>query len=319
MTAPRVFDNRVTRLLGVEVPIVQAPMGWIARAQLASAVSNAGGMGIIETSSGELDAIRAEVRKMRELTDKPFGVNIAQAFVRDPKIVQFVVEQGVRFVTTSAGSPERYTKELKAGGLTVFHVVPSLKAALKAVECGVDGLVVEGGEGGGFKNPREVATMVLLPLVRSRVSVPIIAAGGFVDGASMAAAFALGAEGIQLGTRMVSSAESPVHRNWKEAIVRAEETDTVFLNRFHSPALRALRTARSSRLEKELEKNVFGEFGSAQELYFGGDMEAAIALTGQVCGRIDAVKPVKQIVEEIRREFFEVVETLHRSYPRAGA
>ena len=209
MAAPRTFDNRVTRMLGVQVPIVQAPMGWIARAQLASAVSNAGGMGIIETSSGELDAIREEVRKMRALTDKPFGVNIAQAFVRDPKIVQFVVEQGVRFVTTSAGSPERYTKELKAGGLTVFHVVPSLKAALKAVECGVDGLVVEGGEGGGFKNPREVATMVLLPLVRSRVSLPIVAAGGFVDGASMAAAFALGAEGIQLGTRMVSTEGSP--------------------------------------------------------------------------------------------------------------
>jgi len=319
MAAPRAFDNRVTRMLGVEVPIVQAPMGWIARSRLASAVSNAGGMGIIETSSGELDVIREEVRKMRGLTDKPFGVNIAQAFVRDPKIAQFVIEQGVKFVTTSAGSPERYTRELKAGGLVVFHVVPSLKAALKAVEAGVDGLIVEGGEGGGFKNPREVATMVLLPLVRSRVPVPIVAAGGFVDGASMAAAFALGAEGIQLGTRMVSSAESPVHPNWKEAIVRAEETDTVFLNRFHSPALRALRTARSTRLEKELEKNVFGEFGSAQDLYFGGDMEAAIALTGQVCGRIDAVKPVKRIVEEIRREFFEVVEALHRSYPRAPA
>jgi enoyl-[acyl-carrier protein] reductase II len=314
MPEPRKFDNRVTRLLGVEIPIVQAPMGWIARSQLASAVSNAGGLGIIETSSGELDAIREEVRKMRDLTEKPFGVNIAQAFVRDPNIVKFVIDQGVKFVTTSAGSPERYTKELKAGGLTVFHVVPSLKAALKAVEAGVDGLIVEGGEGGGFKNPREVASMVLLPLVRSRVSVPIVAAGGFVDGATMAAAFALGAEGVQLGTRMVSSAESPVHPNWKEAIVRAEETDTVFLNRFHSPALRALRTERSTRLEKELEKNVFGEFGSARDLYFGGDMEAAIALTGQVCGRIDSIKPVKQIVEEIRREFFEVVEALHRSY-----
>ena len=312
------FDNRVTRMLGVEIPVVQAPMGWIARSQLASAVSNAGGLGIIETSSGELDAIRDEIKKMRELTTKPFGVNIAQAFVRDPSIAQFVIDQGVKFVTTSAGSPERYTKELKAGGLTVFHVVPSLKAALKAVEAGVDGLIVEGGEGGGFKNPREVATMVLLPLVRSRVSVPIVAAGGLVDGATMAAAFALGAEGIQLGTRMVSSAESPVHQNWKDAIVRAEETDTVFLNRFHSPALRALRTERSTRLEKELEKNVFGDFGSAKDLYFSGDMEAAIALTGQVCGRIDAVKPVRQIVDEIRKEFFEVIETLHKGYG-AGA
>ena len=308
------FDNRVTRMLGVEIPVVQAPMGWIARSQLASAVSNAGGLGIIETSSGELAAIREEIKRMRELTDKPFGVNIAQAFVRDPDIVRFVIDQGVRFVTTSAGSPERYTGQLKQAGLTVFHVVPSLKAAVKAVECGVDGLIVEGGEGGGFKNPREVASMVLLPLVRSRVSVPIIAAGGFVDGASMAAAFALGAEGVQLGTRMVSSAESPVHQNWKDAIVRAEETDTVFLNRFHSPALRALRTGRSSRLEKEIGKNAFGEFGSARDLYFGGDMEAALALTGQVCGRIDAVKPVRQILDEIKREFFATLDDLQRSY-----
>jgi len=315
MSTPGTFDNRVTRLLGVEIPVVQAPMGWVARSQLASAVSNAGAMGIIETSSGELDAIRDEVRKMRSLTTKPFGVNIAQAFVRDPNIVRFVIDQGVKFVTTSAGSPERYTSELKKAGLTVFHVVPSLKAALKAVACGVDGLVVEGGEGGGFKNPREVATMVLLPLVRSRVDVPITAAGGFVDGASMAAAFALGAEGVQLGTRMVSASESPVHQNWKDAIVRAEETDTVFLNRFHSPALRALRTDRSTRLERELDTNAFGQFGSAKDLYFGGDMEAAIALTGQVCGRIDSVKPVRQIVEEIRAEFFATVAELHRRYP----
>jgi enoyl-[acyl-carrier protein] reductase II len=310
----RKFDNRVTRLLGVEIPVVQAPMGWIARSQLASAVSNAGALGIIETSSGELDVIRDEIRKMRTLTDKPFGVNIAQAFVRDPNIVRFVVDQGVKFVTTSAGSPERYTAELKQGGLTVFHVVPSLKAALKAVEAGVDGLIVEGGEGGGFKNPRDVATMVLLPLVRSKVDVPIIAAGGFVDGSSMAAAFALGAEGVQLGTRMVSALESPVHANWKNAIVDAEETDTVFLNRFHSPALRALKTNRSLALEKEIEKNVFGSFGTARDLYFGGDMEAAIALTGQVCGRIDSIKPVAQIVEEIRTEFFDVIDALAKRY-----
>jgi enoyl-[acyl-carrier protein] reductase II len=289
-------------------------MGWIARAQLASAVSNAGAMGIIETSSGELDAVRGEIIKMRELTDKPFGVNIAQAFVRDPNIVQFVIDQGVRFVTTSAGNPERYTGQLKDAGLTVFHVVPSLSAALKAVEAGVDGLVVEGGEGGGFKNPRDVATMVLLPLVRSKVSVPIIAAGGFVDGATMAAAFALGAEGVQMGTRMVSAAESPVHQNWKQAIVDAKETDTVFLNRFHSPALRALRTERTSRLEREVETNAMGEFGKALDLYFGGDMESAIALTGQVCGRIDSVRPVADIVADVKREFFETLETLARQY-----
>jgi enoyl-[acyl-carrier protein] reductase II len=190
------FTNRVTELLGVDIPIVQAPMGWIARAQLASAVSNAGAMGIIETSSGELDAVRDEIRKMRELTDKPFGVNIAQAFVRDPSIVEFVIEQGVRFVTTSAGNPTRYTAELKAAGLTVFHVVPTLRAAQKAADAGVDGLVVEGGEGGGFKNPRPVSTMVLLPLVASQIDLPIIAAGGFVDGATAPVTTAWSAAGI---------------------------------------------------------------------------------------------------------------------------
>src|SRR5262252_7430167 len=240
---PAPIDNRVTRMLGVRYPIVQAPMGWIARSALASAVSNAGGLGIIETSSGELDVVRDEIRKMRDLTDKPFGVNIAQLFVRDPGIVDFVVGQGVKFVTTSAGDPRKYTTQLKAAGLTVFHVVPSLDAALKAVDAGVDGLVVEGGEGGGFKNPRDVATMVLLPLVCSKVTVPVIAAGGICDGPTMAAAFALGAEGVQMGSRMVSAAESPVHANWKQAIVAAKETDTVFLNRFSRPGLRCLRTA----------------------------------------------------------------------------
>jgi len=288
-------------MLGIDYPIVQAPMGWIARSQLASAVSNAGGLGIIETSSGELDAVRGEIRAMRELTDKPFGVNIAQLFVRDPSIVQFVVDQGVTFVTTSAGDPTRYTRQLKDAGLTVFHVVPTLATALKAVEAGVDGLVVEGGEGGGFKNPRDVSTMVLLPLVASQVDVPIIAAGGICDGRSMAAAFALGAQGVQMGTRMVSAAESPVHGNWKQAILDAAETDTVFLNRFGRPGLRALRTERSTRLERS--DNAMAEFGSAQDLYFGGDMEAALALGGQVVGRIDAVRSVADILHSTIDEF----------------
>jgi enoyl-[acyl-carrier protein] reductase II len=291
------IDNRVTRLLGVRYPIVQAPMGWIARAQLASAVSNAGGLGIIETSSGELDVVRDEICKMRDLTDRPFGVNIAQLFVRDPSIVDFVVAQGVRFVTTSAGDPRQYTAQLKAAGLTVFHVVPSLSGALKAIAAGVDGLVVEGGEGGGFKNPRDVATMVLLPLVCSKVGVPVIAAGGICDGPSMAAAFALGAEGVQMGSRMVSAAESPVHENWKRAILTAAETDTVFLNRFSRPGLRALRTQKTTALEREAHVGM-DVFARAMDLYFGGDMEASIALAGQVVGRIDAIKPVKQIIDE---------------------
>jgi enoyl-[acyl-carrier protein] reductase II len=195
--------------------------------------------------------------------------------------------------------------------LTVFHVVPTLAAAMKAVDAGVDGLVVEGGEGGGFKNPQDVSTMVLLPLVASRLGVPIIAAGGITDGASMAAAFALGAEGVQMGTRMVSAAESPVHDNWKNAIVAAAETDTVFLNRFSRPGLRALRTERTTLLERQDHVDM-SEFGRAMELYFGGDLEAAIALSGQVVGRIDAVLPVQQIIEETMASFAETCARLGR-------
>ena len=304
-------------MLGVQYPIVQAPMGWIARAQLASAVSNAGGMGIIETSSGELDNVRKEIAKMADLTDKPFGVNIAQAFVRDPGIVEFVVDQGVKFVSTSAGDPNKYCSSLKAAGLTVFHVVPSLEGALKAIAAGVDGLIVEGSEGGGFKSARDVASMVLLPLVCSKVNVPVIAAGGIVDGASMVAAFALGAQGVQLGTRMVSAAESPVHNNWKQAILDAKETDTVFLNRHGpGPALRALRTEKTTRLERKPDGDIRAEFAHALDLYFGGDMESSIALSGQVAGRIDSIKPVAQIIADIMTEFDATLTRLATQYGR---
>jgi len=303
--------NRLCAMLGIERPIIQAPMGWIARSQLASAVSNAGGLGIIETSSGELDAIRGEIAKMRELTDKPFGVNIAQAFVRDPDIVKFIIDQGVRFVTTSAGDPNRYCADLKAAGLTVFHVVPNLAGALKALEAGVDGLVVEGGEGGGFKNARDVSSMVLIPLVRAHTDKPIVAAGGMLCGRTLAAALALGADGIQLGTRMVSAAESPVHNKCKDMIVAAKETDTVFLNRQGpGPALRALRTERTTKLELEPSGNIFSEMARAKELYFGGDMEAAIALTGQVAGRIGSVRPVKEILDGIMAEYAQALAAL---------
>lgn len=312
MTAQPI-KTRITEMLGIEKPVIQAAMGWIARSQLSSAFSNAGGMGIIETSSGELDIIREEIRKMKSLTAKPFGVNVAQAFVRDPDIIPFIIDQGIKFVTTSAGDPMKYTATLKEAGLTVFHVVPSLAGALRAIEAGVDGLIVEGGEGGGFKNARDVASMVLIPQVCEAVNVPVVAAGGITDGRSMAAAFALGAEGVLMGTRILSSAESPVHANWKKAILEADATDTVFLNRAGpGPALRALRTERTGRIEKEGSPNIFGEFAKTQDVYFGGDLEAGIALTGQVAGRIKEIKPVAQILEETLGEYHTVLARLPR-------
>lgn len=309
-----VIDNRVTRLTGTQYPIIQAPMGWIARSQLASAVSNAGGLGIIETSSGELDNIKREVQLMRELTDKPFGMNVALSYVKGTNIIDFVIEQGINFVTTSSGSPSVCTRDFQAAGITVFHVVPTLDMAMKAIDAGVDGLVVEGGEGGGFKNPSPVSTMVLLPLIRSRVDVPIIAAGGISDGMSMAAAFAMGAEGVQMGTRMLSCLESPVHDNWKQAVVAAKETDTVFLNQQSRPALRALRTERTTALEPLGKFNVMENMAGIPQLYFGGDMEAAIPLSGEVCGRIDAVISAQQIIDETIAGFEEVINGLSQQY-----
>jgi enoyl-[acyl-carrier protein] reductase II len=308
------IDNRVTRMTGTQYPIIQAPMGWIARAQLASAVSNAGGLGIIETSSGELDNIKREVRLMREMTDKPFGMNVALSYVKGTNIIDFVIEQGIKFVTTSSGSPSVCTRDFQAAGITVFHVVPTLDMALKAIDAGVDGLVVEGGEGGGFKNPSPVSTMVLLPLIRSRVDVPIIAAGGISDGPSMAATFALGAEGVQMGTRMLSCLESPVHDNWKQAVVAAKETGTVFLNQQGRPALRALRTERTAALEPQGKFNVMENMAGIPQLYFGGDMEAAIPLSGQVCGRIDEVISARQVIDETISGFEEVMTGLAREY-----
>ena len=308
------FSNRITQLTGTQYPIIQAPMGWIARSQLAAAVSNAGGLGVSETSSGELDNIKLEVAKMRQLTDKPFGMNVALSYVRDSNIIDFVVEQGIKFVTTSSGSPNVCTKDFQAAGITVFHVVPTLEMALKALDAGVDGLVVEGGEGGGFKNPSPVSTMVLLPLIRSQCDVPIIAAGGIADGPSMAAAFALGAEGVQMGTRMLSCAESPVHSNWKEAIVNSRETDTVFLNQQGRPALRALKTELTAGLEPLGKFNIMEHMANLQALYFGGDMEAAIPLQGQVGGRIDKVLSAQEIIDETMSGFNTVINNLHGQY-----
>jgi enoyl-[acyl-carrier protein] reductase II len=306
------FRNRLTALLGVDYPIVQAPMGYIARAALASAVSNAGGLGIVETSSGRLDEVRDEMLAMRDLTDKPWGVNIAQMFVGDDDIVAFVAGLGVRFVTTSAGDPSRFTGPLHDAGITVFHVVPSLRAAEKSVAAGVDGLVVEGGEGGGFKNTKPVATIVLLPQIRRRFDLPIIAAGGISDGPAMAAAFALGADGVQMGTRMVSAAESPVHTNYKQLVVGADATDTVVLSAHSSPAYRVMRTPLTESLEQEPVVRMHERVGidGVLELYFGGDLGAGFAFGGQVAGLVDSVVPVGEIIEGTMAGFYATIDRL---------
>ncbi|HEX4220013.1 MAG TPA: nitronate monooxygenase [Acidimicrobiales bacterium] len=309
---PAALRNRLTELLGVDYPIVQAPMGYIARAALASAVSNAGGLGIVETSSGRLDQVRDEMLGMRELTDRPWGVNIAQLFVTNEDIVAFVAGLGVSFVTTSAGDPSRFTAALHDAGITVFHVVPSLRAAAKAMAAGVDGLVVEGGEGGGFKNTKPVATIVLVPQIRRECDLPIIAAGGISDGPAMAAAFALGADGVQMGTRMVSAAESPVHTNYKQLVVDADATDTVVLSAHSSPAYRVMRTPLTESLQQEPAVRMHERVGmdGVLELYFEGNLSAGFAFGGQVAGLVDSVVPVREIIEGTMAGFYATVDRL---------
>ena len=296
------MNNRVTEHTGAKYPIIQAPMGWIARSQLASSVCEAGGMGIIETSSGEIDNCKEEILKMPKLTNKPFGVNLPLLFLKDDSMVKFCVDAGVKFVTTSAGDPTKYVSVLKEAGITVYHAVPSLDGAIKAINAGIDGLVVEGTEGGGFKSPVEVGLLVLIQSIRQNSDIPIIAAGGIVDGAGMAAVFAAGADGIQMGTRFVSSKESPVHVNFKNKILESDIDGTLMLNKSSKPVIRALKSDLTNSIDKKGIMDM-ADFMKIQELYFDGNMEAAPALSGQSVGLIDEIKPVKQIIEEIISEF----------------
>jgi enoyl-[acyl-carrier protein] reductase II len=308
------FDNRVTRMLGIEIPIFQAPMGFVAQPALVAAVSEAGAMGLIPGSMG-IPMVRDHIHQVRDLTSKPFGVNLPLAFLQDPAIVQMIVDEGIEFVTTSAGSPDKYGPLLKEAGLIVFHVVPNLKSAQRAVDAGVDGLVVEGSEGAGFKNPRDVTSIILLPLIAARLDVPIVAAGGMSDGRSMAAAIALGAEGVQMGTRMLSSTESSVHAKIKQAVIDAVETDTMLINRHNGKPVRVLRTATTELYENPSDLDAMALVGtSTSNLYENGELEGTLPQMGQVVGRIDEVLPAAEIIRRTVQEFDAIVEAMAGRY-----
>ena len=304
-----VVANRIQTLLGVEYPIVQAPMTYIARAELAAAVSEAGGLGMIETLTAEG---RSDLLRVRELTDKPVAGNLMiQGWKKDPSIVDALAEAGVRHVFTSAGDPALFTGRLHDAGMAVVHVIGSLKGAMKAAEAGVDAVVVEGVEGGGFKSALGASTMVLLPLVADRIDLPIIAAGGMCDARSAAAALVLGAEGVQMGTRMLASQESLVHANFKNAIVAANDSGTVLLDIPGNPTMRVLRTGFAARVaahDPEVQL-----LGKVTDLYFDGDMEASVANTGQVSSRIAELLPVAEIV---RRTWAEIEAALDAARSR---
>jgi enoyl-[acyl-carrier protein] reductase II len=305
--AQPVFDNRITRMLGVDIPIANAPMGGVVTPALVTAMAEAGAIGLMPGSMGSAYA-HDFFRAMAGATNRPFGVNVPIAF-SEPAIVDTLLELGVRFVTTSTGPVAPFTARLQDAGVRVFHVVTSLEDARKAAAAGVDGLIVEGSEGAGLRG--EVAMMVLLPLITSRIDLPVIAAGGVTDGASMAAAFALGAEGVQMGTRMVASAESGVHDNLKQAVVSANETDTILLNRHTRKPLRVLRTRTTETWEFAAEGDAFRALVTGvPRLYAEGDMESGFACVGESSGRVEAVLPVAEIIRRTVDEFGAVIGRL---------
>ncbi|WP_292988719.1 nitronate monooxygenase [Mycobacterium sp.] len=304
------MTNRIQTLLGVQYPVVQAPMTYIARAELAAAVSEGGGLGVIETLTPEG---RADLRRVRELTDRPVGANLMiKGWKQDPSIVDELVAAEVRHVFTSAGDPALFTARLHDAGMTVVHVVGSLKGAMKAVQAGVDALVVEGVEGGGFKSALGASTLVLLPLLADRVDLPIIAAGGICDARSAAAAVVLGAEGVQMGTRMLATHEAGVHANFKNEIIAAGDDGTVMLDLPGNPTMRVLRTGLAARAAAEPGIQLLGRI---TDLYFDGDMEASVANTGQVSSRITELLPASKIVEQT---WTEIEKVLSDSRSRLG-
>lgn len=299
--------NRIQRLLGVEFPVIQAPMTYIARAPLAAAVSEAGGLGMIETLTEEG---RADLLRVRQLTQRPVAANLMiQGWKNDPSIVDVLAAAGIRHVFTSAGDPALFTARLHDAEMAVVHVVGSLRGARKAADAGVDALVVEGIEGGGFKSLLGASTMVLLPLVAEQVGLPLIAAGGICDARSAAAAVVLGAEGVQMGTRMLASQESAVHANFKNAILTADDFGTALIDIPGNPTMRVLRTGLAQRLaDPDADTRLLG---GVTKLYFNGDLDASVANTGQVSSRIDDLLPVAQIVSRTWGDAVAALDAAH--------
>ena len=301
--------NRVNSLFGIKYPIVQAGMIWCSGWELASAVSNAGGLGLIGSGSMYPDILRQHIRKCKAATDKPFGVNLPLIYPQVEDHISIILEEGVKIVFTSAGNPAKYTKFFKDHGLTVVHVVANTRFAKKCEDAGVDAIVAEGFEAGGHNGIEETTTMTLIPMVREVTSLPLIAAGGIATGRQMLAAFALGADGVQIGSRFVASAESSAHPVFKQKVLEARDGDTALILKKVIP-VRLIKTKFYEQV-KELENKganreelmeLLGH-GRAKQGMFEGNVDEGEMEIGQVAGMIHDVRPAGEIVEEIVRDF----------------
>lgn len=300
------MKSRITELLGIEYPVFQGGMAWVAEHHLAAAVSEAGGLGIIGAASAPARVVREEIRKARELTDKPVGVNIMLMNPNAPEVARVVIEEGVKVVTTGAGNPVKFMKEFKEAGVKVIPVVASVAMARMMERGGADAVIAEGMESGGHIG--SITTMALLPQVVDAVKIPVIAAGGIGDGRGLAAAFMLGAEAVQMGTRFVVAQESIVHTNYKEKVLKAKDIDSEITGTSTGHPIRQIRNQMSReylRLEKEgagLEELEKLTLGSLRRAVMDGDVVSGTLMAGQIAGLVKKKQSCREMIEEIMDE-----------------
>lgn len=300
------MKTRVTDLLGIEYPIIQGGMAWVAEANLAAAVSNAGGLGLIGAANAPAEAVREQIRKAKELTDKPFGVNVMLLSPSANEIAKLIVEEGIKTVTTGAGNPGKYMDIWKAAGVKVIPVVASVALAKMMEKAGADAVIAEGMESGGHIG--SATTMCLVPQVADAVSVPVIAAGGIGDGRGVAAAFMLGAEAVQIGTRFVVASESICHQNYKDRVIAARDIDSVVTGTSHGHPIRSLRNQMTKdyiKLEQEgksFEELEYLTLGSLRNAVMDGDVKKGTVMAGQIAGMIKKEQTCKEIIDELAEE-----------------
>jgi enoyl-[acyl-carrier protein] reductase II len=310
------MQNRITELFNIQYPLIQAGMIWNSGYKLASAVSNAGGLGIIGAGSMYPEVLREHIQKCKKATDKPFAVNVPMLYPQIDEIINIIVEEGVKIVFTSAGNPKTWTSFLKEKGITVVHVVSSVKFALKAQDAGVDAVVAEGFEAGGHNGREETTTFTLIPMVKDKISIPLIAAGGIATGRGMLAAMILGADAVQIGSRFVASEESSAHKNFKDKVVETQDGETELTLKELAP-VRLIKNKFYSQVKElytqnptpEQLKELLGR-ARAKKGMFEGDMDDGELEIGQIAGLINEIKPAAEIVKEIIEEYEAVKKSL---------
>jgi enoyl-[acyl-carrier protein] reductase II len=301
--------NRVTELFNIQYPIIQAGMIWNSGWRLASAVSNSGGLGLLGAGSMYPEVLREHIQKCKKATHKPFGVNVPMLYPDIDKLIDIIIEEGVKIVFTAAGNPNTYTSKLKENGITVVHVVSSVKFALKAQEAGVDAVVAEGFEAGGHNGREETTTFTLIPMVKEQIKIPLIAAGGIATGSGMLAAMVLGADGVQVGSRFVASEEASSHQAFKQMVVDAKEGDTLVTLKELAP----VRMLKNKFFESVIQlystnptkEDLIAHLGRARAKkgMFEGDLEEGELEIGQIAGLINDIKPASKILSDLLKEF----------------